>query len=133
MTEIRNLTELAEYAHDQIERITRMQQQLNDYIGEAESPRRLVRARTGPGGQLVDLHLTPDVLHLSPDGAAAEITAAITAAQRDYATRADDIMAPVLAMRPSEHSTDALDRGMQRLDQLTADLERLAARRDLNT
>jgi hypothetical protein len=39
MTEIRSLTDLAEYAQDQIDRITRMQQQLNDYVGEGESPR----------------------------------------------------------------------------------------------
>jgi DNA-binding protein YbaB len=131
MTEIRNLTDLAEYAQDQIDRITRMQQQLNDYVGEGESPRRLVHARTGPGGRLLDLKLSPDTLRLSAEGAAEEITAAIAAAQRDYAGRADDIMAPVLALRPSEQTADVLDRGMQRLDELTADLERLAEQRNL--
>lgn len=131
MTEIRNLTDLAAYAQDQIERITRMQQQLNECVGEGESPRRLAHARTGPGGRLLDLRLGTDVLRLSPEGAAEEITGAIAAAQRDYASRADDIMAPVLAVRPSEQSADVLDRGMQRLDELAADLERLAAQRGL--
>jgi DNA-binding protein YbaB len=130
MTEIRNLTDLAEYAQDQIDRITRMQRDLADHEGEGESPRGLVRARTGPGGALRDLHLTPDVLRLSPDEASAEITAAITAAQQDYATRADAIMQPVLGMKPSEQSTDVFDAGMQRLDALTADLDRLVQRRD---
>jgi hypothetical protein len=131
MTEIRDLGDLAEYAHDQIERITRMQRELADYVGEGESPQRLAKARTGPGGSLRDLRLTPGILRLSPEDAAAEITAAITAAQRDYAGRADEIMSPVLAMRPSEQSTDALELGMSRLDELTVDLERLAQRRHL--
>jgi DNA-binding protein YbaB len=133
VTEIRNLDDLAAYAQDQVERITRMQQQLAEYEGEGESPGRLVRARTGPGGRLVDLRLDPDVLRMSPEGAAGEITAAVTAAQRDYASRADDIMAPVLAMRPSEETADLLDRGMRRLDALTDDLERLARSRGLDT
>jgi hypothetical protein len=75
MTEIRSLTDLAEYAQDQIDRITRMQQQLNDYVGEGESPRCLVHARTGPGGRVLDLRLSPDTLRLSPEGTAEEITA----------------------------------------------------------
>jgi DNA-binding protein YbaB len=132
VTEIRNLDDLAAYAQDQVERITRMQQQLAEYEGEGESPGRLVNARTGPGGRLVDLRLDPDVLRMSPEGAAEEITAAVTAAQRDYASRADDIMAPVLAMRPGEETADLLDRGMRRLDALTDDLERLARNRGLD-
>lgn len=130
MTEIRNLTDLAEYAQDQIDRITRMQGDLADYQGAGESPQRLVRARTGPGGSLLDLTLTPDLMRLSPGDAAAEISAAITAAQQDYASRADAIITPVLGMRPSEQSTDAFDQGMRRLDALTADLDRLIQRRN---
>lgn len=131
MTQIRNLNDLAEYAQDQIERITRMQQQLNDSVGEAESPRRYVRARTGPGGKLQDLNIAPEALRLAADELADEVTHAVTAAQADYAARADDIMQPVLAMRPSEQTVEALDHGMQRLDALTADLERLARSRNL--
>jgi DNA-binding protein YbaB len=130
MVEIRNLTDLAEYAQDQIERITRMQQQLNDYVGEGESPRRHVRARTGPGGRLIDLNIASDALRLTTDDLTSEVTAAITAAQADYATRTDDIMAPVLAMRPSEQTAEAFEQGMQRLDALTVDLERLAQGRN---
>jgi DNA-binding protein YbaB len=129
--EIRNLTDLAEYAQDQIERITRMQQQLNDYVGEGESPHRHVRARTGPGGKLLDLQIRPEALRLTADGLGAEVTAAVTAAQADFATRSSDIMAPLLAMRPSEQTTDTLEHGLERLDALSADLERLAQRRDL--
>ena len=131
MPEIRSLTDLAEYAQDQLDRIARMQRELADCAGEGESPRRLVRARTGPGGALLDLRLHPDVLHLSTDGAAAEITAAIAAAQRDFGARADEIMAPILAVRPSEESTAAIEQGVRRLDALTADLERLAHRHGL--
>jgi len=109
-----------------------MQQQLNDYVGEGESPRRHVRARTGPGGRLVDLHITQDALRLTAEDLTSEVAAAITAAQGDYATRTDDIMAPLLAMRPSERAADAFDQGLQRLDALTVDLERLAQRRDLH-
>lgn len=131
MTEIRNLTDLAEYAQDQIERITRMQQEMADYVGEGTSPERLVKARTGPGGQLVDLRLEPDVLRLHPEEAAAEIAAAISTAQRDYADRTNAIMEPVLAARPSQHNADDFDEGIRRLDALTENLERLMSRRDL--
>jgi len=132
MTEIRNLDDLAAYAQEQVERITRMQQQLAEYEGAGESAGGLVRARTGPGGRLVGLRLDPEVMRMSPDAAAEEITAAVTAAQRDYASRADDIMAPVLAMRPGDETADLLDRGMRRLDALTDDLERLARRHGLD-
>jgi hypothetical protein len=129
--EIQNLTDLAAYAQDQVERIARMQQDLAEVVGEGESPRRLARARTGPGGRLLDLHLSPDAMRLPAEDAAAEIAAAILAAQTDFAGRADDIIQPVLAMRPSEQATDALDQGMRRLDELTADLERLGRRSGL--
>jgi hypothetical protein len=126
VTEINTLTDLAAYAQEQIERLTRMQEDLAACVGEGESPGGLVFARTGPGGRLIDLRLDRDTMHLSTEDAAAEIAAAVTAAQSDYGARADDILQPVLALRPSEQSTAALDRGMRRLDELTADLERLA-------
>jgi DNA-binding protein YbaB len=132
VTEIRTLTDLAAYAQDQIERLTRMQQDLAECVGEGESPGGLVSARSGPGGRLLDLRLDPETMQLSTEDAAAEITAAVIAAQSDYAARADDIMQPVLALRPSEQATDELNRGMRRLDELTADLERLAARAGLD-
>ena len=132
MTEIHTLTGLAAYAQEQIERLTRLQRDLEDCVGEGGSPGGLVTARTGPGGRLIDLRLQPDAMRLSTQDAAEEIMAAVTAAQRDYAARADDALQPLLALRPSEQSTDALDRGMRRLDELAADLERLAARHDLN-
>jgi DNA-binding protein YbaB len=127
-----SLTDLAAYAQEQVERLTRMQEDLAACVGEGESPGGLVSARTGPAGRLIDLRLDPDVLDLSTQDAAAEITAAVTAAQSDYAARADDILQPVLALRPTEQSADALVRGMRRLDDLAADLERLAARHDLD-
>jgi hypothetical protein len=113
VTDFGNLSDLAAYAQEQ---------------GEGESPGRLVRARTGPGGRLLDLHLSPDTMRLSPQDAAAEISAAVLAAQTDYATRADAIMEPILALRPSDQATDMLDAGMRRLDELAADLDRLARR-----
>jgi hypothetical protein len=133
VTEIHTLTQLAAYAQEQVERLTRMQQDLAACIGEGESPGGLVSARTGPGGRLLDLRLNPDAMRLSTQDAAAEITAAVLAAQTDYASRADDILQPVLAMRPSQQSTEAIDQGMRRLDELAADLERLAGRHDLDS
>jgi DNA-binding protein YbaB len=126
------LTDLAAYAQEQVERLTRMQEDLAACAGDGASPGGLVSARTGPGGRLIDLHLDPALLDLSTEDAAAEITAAVTAAQSDYAARAGDILQPVLAVRPSEQSTEVFDRGMRRLDELAADLERLAARHDLD-
>lgn len=128
MTDIGNLSDLAAYAQEQIERITGMQQDLAAATGEGESPGRLVRARTGPGGRLLDLQLSPATMRLSPAEAAAEISAAVLAAQTDYAGRADAIMEPILALRPSDQATDVLDAGMRRLDELAADLDRLAQR-----
>jgi DNA-binding protein YbaB len=125
------LTDLAEYAHNQIERIGRMQHDLAEYVGQGQSPRGYVRAQTGPGGALQDLRIEPDALRLPADDVAAEVSAAVGAAQRDYAHRADEIMTPVLGMRPSEQTADALEAGMSRLDSLTADLERLAHDRNL--
>jgi hypothetical protein len=56
----------------------------------------------------------------------------VTAAQREFAARADEIMAPVLGLRPSEESLDALEAGVSRLDGLVEDLDRLARRGGLN-
>lgn len=131
MSEIRSLTDLAEYAQDQIERIQRMQRDLADYAGEGRSPRGHVRARTGPGGALLDLHVEDGAMRLSAVDLAAEVCAAVKEAQREYAERADQIMEPVLGMRPSEHAVEAIERGMSRLDALTADVERVAHHRGL--
>ena len=99
MPDIRNLEDLAEYAHQQVARIQRMQDDLADQYGTAESPRGYVRARTGPGGGLQELRIDPGAMRLSAEDVAAEVTAAITAAQREYADRANEIIAPVLASR----------------------------------
>lgn len=131
MTEIRNLNDLAEYAHSQLERLQQMQRDLAEQVGEGRSPRGHVHARTGAGGALLDLHIEPGALRLSPGDIAGEITSAVTAAQHDYTRHAEDIMAPVLAMRPSEHTTHSLEQQMDRLDTLTTDLERLGQRRNL--
>jgi DNA-binding protein YbaB len=131
VTEIRTLTDLAAYAQEQIERLTRMQHDLASRFGEGESAGGPVSARTGPGHRFLDLRLDPEAMQLSSEDTAA-VTAAVTAARRDFAARADDILEPVLALRPSEQSADTLDRGMRRLDELAADLERVARRHDLD-
>lgn len=128
MPDIRNLDELAEYAQRQVERIQHMQQDLAEQVGAGRSPRGLVRARTGPGGELKELRIDPDALRLPADEVAAEVTAAVTAAQREFAARADEIMAPVLGLRPSQESLDALEAGVSRLDALADDLDRVARR-----
>ncbi|MEV4760977.1 YbaB/EbfC family nucleoid-associated protein [Micromonospora sp. NPDC049559] len=128
MPDIRNLEEFAEYAHQQVERVQRMQEDLASQYGTAESPRGLVRARTGPGGAIQELRIDPSALRLPPDEVEAEVTAAVNAAQREYAERADAIMAPILNLRPSEQSIDVMEAGMRRLDALADDLDRLARR-----
>jgi hypothetical protein len=116
-----------------VERIQRMQTDLEGQFGIAQSPRRFVRARTGPGGVLQELRIDPGALRLTADAEAAEVTAAVTAAQREYAERADEIMAPILGLRPSEESVDTLQAGMNRLDELADDLDRLARRNGSDT
>lgn len=133
MPDIRNLEDLAEYAHEQLARIQRMQDDLADQFGTGESPRGYVRARTGPGGGLQELRIDPAAMRLPAEDVAAEVTAAITAAQREYAERADEIIKPVLASAPSENSVGDLEAGMRRLDGLVDDLERIARRRGLDT
>jgi DNA-binding protein YbaB len=130
--DIRNMEDLAEYAHQQLARIQRMQDDLADQFGTGESPRGYVRARTGPGGGLQELRIEPAALRLSAEDVAAEVTAAVTAAQREYADRANDIIAPVLELRPSEESLGNLEAGMRRLDGLVDDLDRMARQRGLD-
>ncbi len=128
MPEIRDFHDLAAYAQEQLERISRMQADMRDAEGEGTSPQRYVRARTGPGGRVLDLRLDPDLLSRPLDEVTDEIVAAIGAAQADYATRADAIMAPILEARTSDST---LDDGIRRLDDLTDDLDRLMRRPDL--
>lgn len=131
MSDIRRLEELAEYAHQQVQRIQRMQSDLAAQSGNGESTRGFVRARTGPGGALRELHIDPGALRLSADELSAEVIAAVTAAQREFAERADEIMGPVLDLRPSERAVDELAAGMSRLDGLANELDRLARRNGL--
>jgi len=129
--EIRSLEDLAEYAHRQMERIQRMQDDLAAQYGAGESPRGFVRARTGPGGSVQELRIDPGATALPIDELAAEIVVAIGAAQSEYAHRADEIMAPILALKPSEQTADTLEAGMRRLDALADEVDQLARRRDL--
>jgi DNA-binding protein YbaB len=131
VAEIRNFEDLAEYAEQQVRQLGKMQADLAEHAGTGESPRRYVRARTGPGGLLQELRIDPNALRLSAEELEAEVTAAVTAAQRAYTERADDIMAPVLGMRPSDHALDQLEEGMAKLDALAADLDRIARKRGL--
>jgi DNA-binding protein YbaB len=132
MVEIGGLGELVAYAQEQVERVERMRTELADASAEAWSPGRFVFARTGAGGALLELRIDPAVRRLPTDELTAEVSAAITAAQRKMAERADAIMAPVLGTRPSERSLADLEAGMGQLEALADDLDRLAARRDLS-
>jgi DNA-binding protein YbaB len=131
LTEIRNLAQLAEYANEQIQRIAKMQSDLAGSAGRGQGPRGMVRARTGPGGKLLGLRIDPEALRLSAEQVTAEVAAAISAAQKDYSRHADEIMAPVLGMRPSEQSVADIERGLGQLDVLAEDMERLARNHDL--
>ena len=127
MPEIRDFTDLAAYAQEQLERISKMQSDMADAAGQGVSPQRYARARTGPGGRVLELRLDPDASSLPVAELADEIVAAISAAQADFATQTDAIMAPLLESRPS----DTFDDGVRRLDALTDDLDRLMRRPDL--
>lgn len=132
MPEIRSLEDLAADAHQQLERVQRMQADLAAQSGTGESPRRFVRARTGPGGTVQELRIDPGAGELPMEDLAAEVVAAIGAAQQAYAQSADEIIAPVLDLRPSEQAADALEAGVRRLDALAGDLDRLARRHHLS-
>ncbi|WP_121158123.1 YbaB/EbfC family nucleoid-associated protein [Micromonospora pisi] len=130
---MRNLENLAEYAHEQLARIQRMQDDLAAQFGTGESPRGYVRAVTGPGGALQELRIDPNAMRLPVGDLTAEVTAAVVEAQREYAERANEIMAPILASAPSEQSVGDLEAGMHRLDGLVNDLDRVARRRGLDS
>jgi DNA-binding protein YbaB len=126
MSEIHSVEGLAEYAHQQIERIERMQRELAEQNGYGTSQRGLVKARTGPSGILRDLDIDAEAMRMSPAELALEIKSAITAAQADYGTKADDIMGPILGVRPSQDAQEAIEAGMSRLDELSANLDKVA-------
>jgi DNA-binding protein YbaB len=94
-----DLDALAANAQRQVERIARMQAGLAEATAAGASRSGRVRARTGPGGGVLGLHIEPAAMRLSPEELATEITEAITAAQRSYGMLADEIMAPVLGIR----------------------------------
>ncbi|HEV7900168.1 MAG TPA: YbaB/EbfC family nucleoid-associated protein [Planosporangium sp.] len=103
------LTELADYAHRQVERIERMQADLDEASAEAESRSGRVRARTGPGGAVLDLRIEPVAMAVSPEELAAEVIEAITSAQRAYGVIADEIMAPVLEIGPYDANAPVVE------------------------
>ncbi|MGC9668257.1 YbaB/EbfC family nucleoid-associated protein [Planosporangium sp. 12N6] len=123
-----DLSELADYAYRQVERIERMQADLAEASAEGESRSGRVRARTGPGGAVLNLHIEPAAMTLSPTDLAAEVTEAITAAQRSYGAMADEIMAPVLGMRPSEANAAVIEEGQRRLTALESTMDELDRR-----
>nr|WP_221373868.1 YbaB/EbfC family nucleoid-associated protein [Actinoplanes polyasparticus] len=128
MPQFHDFTDLAAYAQEQLDRVSRMQADMAAAAGEGMSPQRYARARTGPGGKVLELRLDPDAAGLPLDDLTDEIVAAISAAQADYATQTDAIMAPILESRPTG---DTIDDGIRRLDALTDDLDRLMRRPDL--
>lgn len=128
MPPFRDFQDLAAYAQEQLDRVGRMQADMAAAAGEGVSPQRYARARTGPGGKLLELRLDPDAQSLSLAELTDEVVAAVNAAQADYATQTDAIMAPLLESRPTG---DSIDDGLRRLDALTDDLDRLMRRPDL--
>jgi hypothetical protein len=57
--DIRNLEELAEYAYQQVERIQRMQSNLEGQFGTAESPRRFAGPAPDPAAHCRNYTSTP--------------------------------------------------------------------------
>jgi DNA-binding protein YbaB len=94
-----DLNALAEHAQRQVDRIAHMQADLAEATATAASHSGRVSARTGPGGAVLGLRIEPTAMRLSPEELAAEVTEAITSAQRSYGSLADEIMAPVLGIR----------------------------------
>jgi DNA-binding protein YbaB len=133
MAEIHSVESLADYAYQQIERIQRMERDLAEQVGEGTSRQGHVKAKTGPAGVLKDLKIEPAAMRLSPEELETEVRSAIAEAQSDFARRADDIMGPILHVRPSEQANAAIEAGMRRLDELSANLDRLARSRGLDT
>lgn len=131
MADLHSLEGLAQYAQQQVERIEKMQRELAEQVGEGRSRDGHVTARTGAAGSLRDLKIDPAAMRLSVDELTAEVTSAITAAQADFAKRADDIMEPLLNVRPSEDSAIALESRMSRLEAIGDDLDRIARSRGL--
>jgi DNA-binding protein YbaB len=123
-----DLTDLADYAHRQVERIERMQADLAEATAEGESRSGRVHARTGPGGGVLGLRIEPVAMALSPVELAAEVTEAIAAAQRSYGAMADEIMAPVLGIRPGEANTSVIEEGQRRLAALESTMDDLDRR-----
>jgi DNA-binding protein YbaB len=93
---------LAGDARRQIERIEQMQHELSAQSGFGKSTRDVVRVITGPSGMLREIQIHPDAMRLSPGDLAAEVKTAVTAAQADYAAKADAIMAPILGASPGK-------------------------------
>ncbi len=131
MPEIHSVEGLAAYAAEQIERIERMQREVAQQVGEGTSRQGHVKAKTGIAGAVKDLRIAPSALRLSPEELSAEVTSAIAAAQADYARKADDIMGPILGMRPSEDAASSFESRLGRLQSLQDDVERLARSRGL--
>jgi DNA-binding protein YbaB len=96
-----DLEAIAEHAQRQVDRIAHMQADLAEATAAASSRSGRVHARTGPGGAVLGLRIDPAGMRLSPEELAAELTEAITAAQRSHGVLADEIMAPVLGIRSS--------------------------------
>jgi DNA-binding protein YbaB len=94
-----DLNALADHAQRQVERLAHLQADLAEASATADSRSGLVHARTGPGGAVLGLRIEPAAMRLSPEDLAAEVTEAITGAQRSYGALADEIMAPVLGIR----------------------------------
>jgi DNA-binding protein YbaB len=95
-----DLNALAENAQRQVDRIAHMQADLAEATAAGASRSGWVHARTGPGGGVLSLQIEPAAMRLSPAELAAEVTEAITEAQRSYGKLADEIMAPVLGIEP---------------------------------
>jgi len=127
MAGLNNLDDLAHYALDQVDRLRRAQERLEHSTGEGRSQDGLVLARTGAGGQLLELRIDESALRGGADRLSASITAAVTAAQAAYNQQADDIMGGEMGMRPSEAGSE-YDRGLARIDELTDQLEDLTRR-----
>jgi DNA-binding protein YbaB len=111
-----DLDALTEHAQHQVDRIAHMQADLDEATAAASSRSGRVHVRTGPAGAVLHLRIEPDAMRLSPEELAAEVTEAITAAQRSYGALADEIMTPVLGIRTSmgrptvEYTVDEAER-----------------------
>jgi hypothetical protein len=113
------------WAQEQLAKAYQQQADLASARGSGASPRKTVQAQTGPGGAVLSLEITAGGMRLDPEELATEVRAAIEAAQLDFSQHTKDILG--LLGEADLPEPAGYRPGLDRLDQLADDLDRLAS------